>query len=465
MRFRNTIIYGVIFIGLLVFVYFHEIKGGAERREAEQKAKKMLVFDDQRVQRVTIAHTDGDLIVCAKTSEDTWEIERPVRTEGDASAIDQVVNTIRDAEIDRTVADSAMFAAGEASLEDFGLDPPDVSVHLQMEDDELDTLLFGDESPTGSYAFVKRAGEKDVFTVPLWRKDNVNKELFDLRDRRILGFERTEVRTIELERAAERIVLAREEEDYYSADWTMEEPIETQADRDAVRGLLNDLDNGKAEEFSDEAPEDLTPYGLDEPAIDVTLWIGKDKARKRLMIGDSAGARYYAKDEARSPVFLVDSALVGRISKDVFDLRDKKVAAIEKDDVDKIELLYADSSIVCVKDTADNWSITAPQARKGVNWKIQGILTDIVNLKAEAFVAEKAVALSEYGLDSPRIAARLWMGEEVLVELWVGDSKDGQVYVKTRDEDTVCLVKDDIVEDLSPKLEELAEKEETASTS
>jgi len=461
MRFKNTIIYGVIFIGLLVFVYLHEIKGGAERREAEQKAKKMLVFDDQKVQRVTIAHTDGDTIVCAKESEETWEIERPVRTDGDASAIEQVINTIRDADIDRTVADSALFAEGKASLEDFGLDPPGVTVHLQVEGDELDTLSFGDESPTGSFAFVRRGKEENVFMIPLWRKDNVNKELFDLRDRRILGFERTEVRTIELKRADERIVLAREEEDYYSADWQMEEPIRAKADRDAVRGLLNDLDNGKAEEFAEEAPEDLREYGLDEPAIDITLWIGKDKAKKRLTIGDSEGKRYYAKDEARPPVFMVDSSLVGRISKDVFDLRDKKVAAFEKDDVDKIELLYADSSIVCVKDTADNWSITAPEARKGENWKIQGILTDIANLKAEVFVAETGAELAQYGLDDPRITARLWMGEEVLVEFWVGDSKDEQVYVKTGD--TVYLVKDDIVEDLSPKLEELAE-EEAAST-
>ena len=459
MRFKNTIIYGIIFVGLLAFVYLHEIKGGAERKEAEQRAKKMLVFDEEKVQQVTIAHTGGDTVVCARRSEEKWEIERPVPTDADAHAVERVINTIRDADIDRTVADSAMFAAGEATLDDFGLDPPEVTVHLQVEGDELDTLSFGDESPTGSYAFVKRAATQEVFTIPLWRKDNVNKKLFDLRDRRVLGFERTEVRTIELERKDGRIVLSRAEDDYYSADWVMEEPIETKADRDAVRGLLNDLENGKVEEFVDEAPEDLNEYGLDEPAIDVTLWVGKDRAKKRLTIGDPKDDRYYARDEARPSVFLVDSSFVGRLTKDAFDLRDRKVAEFEKEDVDRIELVYPDSSIVCVKDTAANWSLAAPQERKGKNWKIQGILTDIANLKAEEFVAEKAPKLSKYGLEGPRIIARLWKGEEVLVELWIGDGKDEQVYARTRDGDTVYLVKDDIVEDLSPQLEDLAEEE------
>lgn len=449
MSFKTTIIVAVLAIALGAFVYFYEIKGGEERREAEQQAKKIFLFEDDQVKGLTLAHS-GEEIVLAKAEDGEWTITRPIETEADESTVDGLVRNLKNAETDRIVADST------ADLGAFGLDEPEAKVSLLLGEERTDTLCIGDKSPTGSYVFAKMSGSDEVFTTRSSLLNNVKKEVFDLRDKRVLGFEKDEVEKLELkQRGKPLFVLSK-----IGSEWQMEQPLEVQGDRSEVDKILNKLKQGKAKAFETEKAEELKSYGLDKPDVVVTLWLGKDKAKKLLKIGDAKDPnRYYAKDEARDPIFTVDSTFVAALRKDLFDLRDKKIVRFPRSRINKIELVYADSSIVCQKDTSGNWRVTAPVVQKAKKWKMSGILSDIEMLKAEEFVAEKATDLARYGLDEPQIVAKLWEDREILAQLSLGKAKGGRVYAQARDKEAIYLVADRIVEKLSPKVADLVEEE------
>jgi len=449
MNFKTTIIVGVLAIALGAFVYFYEIKGGEERQQAEQQAKKIFLFEDDQVKGLTLANS-GKEIVLTKAEDGEWTITSPIATEADESTVDGLVRNLKNAETDRIVADST------ADLGAFGLDEPEVKVSLLLGEERTESLCIGDKSPTGSYVFANMAGSHEVFTTRSSLLSNVKKELFDLRDRHVLGFEKDEVEKFELKQRGKLLFVLSKT----GSEWQMEQPQKLQGDRSEVDKILNKLKYGKAKAFVTEKAEELKSYGLDKPDIEVTLWLGKDKAKKLLRIGDAKTPdRYYAQDEARDPIFTVDSTFVVELRKDLFDLRDKKIVQFPRSRINKIELVYADSSIVCQKDTSDNWRVTAPVVRKAKKWKVSGILSDIEMLKAEEFVADKATELSQYGLDEPQIVAKLWEDRKILAQVSLGKAKGDRVYAKARDKEAVYLVKDRIVEKLSPKVADLVEEE------
>jgi len=446
MRFKTTAILAGVLVALGLYVWLYEIRRPAEMKKQKEAEQRVFLFSKEEVQRLTLIYPDKK-IVCAKKPQGDWRLIYPIETEGDKDAIDRIVSNLKGAKAEQVVADSA------ADLSEFGLLYPNVKVYLDLEEGSTDTLLLGDRSPTGDFVFAQKSSRPQVFTLRSWLLSSLEKTVYDLRDKRVLAFDKAKVKKLELVQGRQRIVCTQ-----IGPQWQMEKPLKTKADKNEIERLLSRLKNAKAKKFVEEKPRSLKKYRLHKPQLEVTLWVGENKARKLLRIGDKKGEDYYAWDESRSPVFLVGADLVKQLLKTPFDLRDKTVAEFEVNDINRMELIYPDSTLVCIKDTSGNWQLNQPVERRAKNWKIRGMLWDIKGLKAQQFVTEKPGRLSKYGLDKPQIIARLWKDENPVVELLVGKKKNDLVYVKTEQRPTVFLVKDSIVKDLSFKWKDIVEK-------
>ena len=84
MKIKTNAIIGLIFVGLFGFVYFHEIKGGEERRREAEKSKQLLDFKDTEVARIELDR--GDTVVVLAKGNDGWKITRPVADGADEGA-------------------------------------------------------------------------------------------------------------------------------------------------------------------------------------------------------------------------------------------------------------------------------------------------------------------------------------------------------------------------------------------
>lgn len=401
MSFRTNLIIGGIFIALLAFVYFYEIKGGEQRAAEAKRAKELLSFQDSAVKKLTIDR--GDTVVVVEEAGGEWRLVQPVTDLADQQAVQRYLRNLHESERERVVVDSAQVIQDEGCAVRYGLDKPRLRVALELEDGELDPLAFGDDTPTKRYTYVQQRGANpEIFVVRAWRFDNLDKGVFDLRDRRVLPLDRQAVEEIRLSRAGQVIALERAHDE----TWQLVEPVVDRADPDAVRSLLNRLENGKVTAFvaetvvqSGEAgAKALEAYGLD-PArtLEVSLLIGDARAEKRLRIGSMTSAgEYYARDMSAPQVFRVDSLLVRDLDKSLEDLRDHEVLRFNRSAVTQVELSRPGAqAIVVEQDTAGVWSVTAPTQLAARSWEVDGLLTDLESLEAAGFASSSDPAYQD----------------------------------------------------------------------
>ena len=464
MKLKTNVVVGLIFLALLAFVYFYEIKGGEERKAAADRAKELLSFKQSEAQKLVIERRDTTIVL--ENRDGDWVLTAPVADAADQEAVERYLRNLQESERERVIVDSAD-AVGDAEVAaEYQLGEPRLKVRLETEDEDFGDLSFGADSPTETYVYVQQGGvNPEIFTVRAWRFDNLDKSVFELRDTRVLLFDKEEVEEIRLLRPDGQIVAIKGEE----GNWRLREPVDALAEESAVDGLLNQLRDAKVEAFVDEAPDDeaLGGYGLAPVAsLEVSLIVGEDRAEKRLHIGEEAeGGKYLARDLSSPQVFLVDTTLVYQLRKEVTELRDKKPLKFERDQVSRIELLNAaDEKIVAEKDTAGAWSLASPASLQAKSWKLNSLLTDLEQLEVAGFVDEgdrnfqaaKEKVLLLFDLHGD--------GKKLLQARFVSNA-DGDIYL-TRDGDaSVYRIEEEDFVDLDLRLDDVAQappKEEPA---
>ena len=387
MSLRTNLVVGVIFLALLSFVYFYEIKGGEQRKAEAKRAKELLSFQDGAARRITLVR--GDSVVVLQKEGGQWRLVMPVQDLADQQAVERLLRNLRESERERVVADSAEVAAHADLVAKYGLDSPRLRVVLDLDEGPLDTLVVGADTPTNRYTYMQQRGaDPEIFVVRAWRFDNLDKGAFDLRDRRVLPFDRDKVQEIRLDRPQDSIVLQKGD----GSAWSITAPVRGRGDAEAVRSLLSRLENGKIKAFVEESAteERLAALGLAPPStFELSLLVGEERAEKRLRVGNrtSAGA-FYARDMSAPQVFTVDSLLVKDLDKPLDDLRDKKLLTFDRDRVDRIEIERpGEEKVAAAKDTADVWAVIQPRHLPAKSWKLSGLLTDLEQLKAGGFAA------------------------------------------------------------------------------
>ena len=460
MKFKTNAVVGIVFLALLAFVYFYEIKGGEERKAEADKAKELLDFTPSDALRLTLDR--GDTVIVLEKSQDEWKLVEPVADLADQQAVDRLLNNIDETEREREVADSAAVAEDAQVAAKYGLDAPRLKVRIETDAGELDRLSFGDDTPTERYAYVQLGGANpEIFLVRAFKFDNLNKGIFDLRDRRVLAFETDEVKELHLDWNGENIALVRADEDA----WQLRAEVDVPADKDEVDDMLRSLDNAKIQSFVDD--EDLAEYVRGEPPLlELSLLVGEDRAEKRVWVGPAEGGDYYARDLSRAPVFLVDSTVVHKLQKSTGDLRNKEPIDFELDDITRIELDGESGALVALKDTADQWQITVPEERRAKSWKLSGLLNDLKGVKVEEFVDDRVEDLAVYRLDDPRLEIRLQAGEQEVLEARLAEADGDQAFFTVVGTPSVYLVKGEMLTDLDLELEDIAhpKKEEPAAS-
>ncbi|MBN2354476.1 DUF4340 domain-containing protein, partial [candidate division KSB1 bacterium] len=305
----------------------------------------------------------------------------------------------------------------------------------------------------GSNVYARIAGSPDVFMTTTSLNSNVEKSLFDFRDKKILPFEKNQVNGVEIRNRKGRFVLDKE-----GAYWDIVSPVNMRADASKINTILDRTSYQSAKSFIEEDPRNLKEYGLQNPSMELTLILGENRAKKTLLIGDLEYGTYYGRDEAKSPVFTIDTSYVSLLNVSIADLRNKKLTDFSTADIDRVEIKVADSLYICVRDSANEWSVATPVQGKAKSWKISSILTDVAALKAEAFVDDAPKSLRPYGLDAPRVQLKLFQQDNLLCETLFGKNKDDKlIYCKTGDEKTVALVKKESFDKANIKLNDIFE--------
>jgi hypothetical protein len=304
----STLILIVVLAGLGGYIYFVDSKrpaGGS----AEIKEKVFTVEADKINELRITAQGESSLL---RKSDAGWKMFEPVEVEADPPEAIGVATALTGVEIVRVVDDNA------TNLEQFGLADPAITVAFKADGGAAGTLKLGNKNATQGELYALKDDSKRVFLVSAFQETTFNKKAFDLRDKKILKFDRDKADSLVLSKGADTMELSRS-----GTDWKVVKPVPSRSDFSTIEGFLTRLSSSNMSKLVEQEPKDLAQYGLDKPAMTVT--IGAGSAKTVLQVGKTEGGETYAKDASRPMVFTVDSTLQGDLNKSFDDYRKKEL--------------------------------------------------------------------------------------------------------------------------------------------
>jgi hypothetical protein len=378
------------------FVWFYEIEGGADRAKQEEAAKRL--FPDVQaaeISSIELVTEDGVNARLERAGDEGWRLVAPLLAPADRFAADGLASTLAE------LTPEASFDTPEP-LANYGLE---VEPRVRFRASDADyALRLGSDTPVGGNVYATDAEGARVHTLASWRKNGLVKSLKQLRDARVLDFDRAQVKEITLQSADGRVALARTD-----AGWRIAAPVEARADADAVEGLLSDLQYLRADEFVD-APGSDAELGLTEPWLSaelaletgnaVALAVGGPREDRRVVRG--SGGRVYEIAQSR----------VEALPRTLAAFRWKQLSSFAAADAARFELRLEapgeDALVITGTRGEDGAFTTAPEPM--APGKASALLAELSGLRADE-VAADAMGDAEragLGLAPPRATLRVW---------------------------------------------------------
>lgn len=447
MRFRSTFVLVLLLIGLGAYVYWVEVPKSQE----EAKKKTIFEFKPEDATDVSLVYADRE-IVLKKAGED-WRLTKPLDAPADSMAVKNLINAIAEAEVKKTLDDAS-------DLAPYGLDQPFAKVTVKLKDKELPTILVGKSTPVGFSAYVKKADEPKVLLTTSAFRSGMDKKASDLRDKTILTFADKDVQKIEIRGEGKDLALLQKDD-----HWTIERPGPYAADATAMRGFLSTLRSLRAVDFPSDAPADLSTYGLDNPRLKVSLFLGKDNAEKDLLIGkDTDNKQVYVQGSGQPTVYTVSDWVMRDLNKNVGDFRDKTLLAFDRDKAAAIEVARKDGShFKLVRNDDKQWRVEGGPEGKPAQTAISQYIGDLHDLAGYEIAADQPSDLTQFGLDQPLLTVTVF-GEQnkpvgtVLIASRQTDSAKKDFTAMTQGGPTVFLIRDYLYTRLDKQPQDFIEK-------
>jgi hypothetical protein len=413
----STLVLVAILAGLGAYIYFVDSKQPASTGfEAEPRTKVFSVESD-KITDLTVT-SSGETSVLKKDAGG-WKMVEPTATDADSSEVSAITSAISGIESSRTIDENA------ARLAEYGLEKPSTTIEFKAEGNLSGTLLLGDKTAMQSDLYAMKGGEKKVFLVPAYQETSLAKKPFDLRDKKILKFDRDKADLLSIARGKETLELARE-----GTDWTMRKPYAARADYSGAEGLLTRLSTSNMTTLVESAATDLAKYGLDKPAA--TIVVGAGSAKTTLQVGKTEDGKTYARDASRPMVFTIDTTLEDDVKKAFDDYRRKEFFEFRPFSVQRVRAVLDQPSGPVAYDfervkaekpsDPDKWRVmkAGGAAHEVPEAAMNDLLQRLADLKATAYGDAKA----KTGLDKPALVVSTSYDEGKFERVRFGEAGD-----------------------------------------
>jgi len=378
-----------------------------------------------------------------------WTIHQPTVARADGRMVAELLDAIYGLRVGEFVwepppAEDAAAVAGTAgpaaaAMEAYGLaaDEAVARVNIWLDGGMSRELFLGKQDADDEDAVYARIGSVDsVCSVDSCILDILSVTADDLRDRNLFVLDEGDVNAVRIETGARALALVRSP----AGGWSIIEPVQWQAEDDAVGGMVSDLVRTRISGFVDPGRTNLAEFGLDAPALGVLLQreapagrSGDEEAQEdgepvsgaarrhelqpgRLWIGAETkdGDNVFGKFEDESHVYEIPVAMVKRLGADPADplaYRDRSVLSVDPEHVRRITLVRSGVTQSVEKVEGDAW--TAAGTNEVIQTAVNDVLFAIANLRAVAIESLDPDDLAPFGLDRSEVTLTVGLsGEE-----------------------------------------------------
>jgi hypothetical protein len=180
----TTIILVLVLAGLGAYIYFVDSErpaGGIEERE------KVFTVEAEQIEQITVT-AKGETTTLTRT-DGVWKITAPISADADSTEVSSLTSALAALEVNRVLDENA------SNLADYGLASPRIKVAFKAGNTSGE-LHVGETTPTQGDMYAVKAGESRVFLVAAHQDTSLAKNTFDLRDKRVLHFDRDKIDTL-----------------------------------------------------------------------------------------------------------------------------------------------------------------------------------------------------------------------------------------------------------------------------
>ena len=278
--------------------------------------RRITAFDFQsyRVPAFSMDLGDEKASLVKRAFED-WRMTSPYALRANDRFITAMLDSLEIAQVREHIP------ATTANRAAYGFEHPVASLSLTIEDRvRPQEIRVGTVSGDGKYVYVLDPAEEWIYAVDASILQHLPATAIELRDNKILRFKGYQVHMFEVVTPDERVRVRRDQKQ--RVVWKMEEPSTGDADAISVGRAFSELDSLYSQAFVTADPEaDLASYGLDRPAMELTLQIGgRDdvpEERVSLLVGKSFPGDenlVYVKQRNSPVVSLARAGFVARIN-------------------------------------------------------------------------------------------------------------------------------------------------------
>jgi Domain of unknown function (DUF4340) len=252
-----------------------------------------------------------------------------------------------------------------------------------------------------------------------------------------------------------------------AGQWQITSPMPLPADQSAVSSLLGTFSSFNSERLVEEKANNLAPYGLDAPKLEVAL-TERDNKTQRLLLGDNtpAGNGIYAKLDGDPRVFTIPGYDKTSIDKSANDLRDKRLVTVNPDKISQVDLVAKKQEMAFGRNK-DEWQIVKPKPLRADGTQVDELVRAVTDAKIELPPSGTPGPDTQGSNDQKKMAAAFASATPVAVakvtaesgtqELQVRKSKD-DYYAKSSAVEGIYKVPSTLGQALDKNLEDFRNK-------
>jgi hypothetical protein len=352
---KQKITTGMLLISALLlgaFIWFVERNSATS---AQQDLLDQKVFKAYPGEISWIRLERGDTVIECLRTAGSWRMTHPVDAPVDNATVAQMVNMMAHVERGELITEETMKERGITAA-DYGFDEPRATITFRNSHGTF-TWLIGRDAPLGDSLYIMEASSHDVIATSKQLLNLVPPDPALLRDRTLFQYSPAAVRGIDLRRTGGIIQLRQNGDNH----WMIQQPITGDADLPQVSKLIDHAVTASITDFILEESSDLTVYGLEEPAIELTL-LDKNDVPQTLQIGKTRPDKpkqQYAKWANKPAIFTVSDEWVAAFELNATLLRSRSLLEEQPERITAISI-SADAQWVDLVRTNNQWRITRP---------------------------------------------------------------------------------------------------------
>lgn len=412
MKINSLLVAAIVLAALSGFLYWsnHKKTSASDVKVAADAPPKILTLSQADINKLGIKKKGGEDVALAKNDAGKWQITAPKELRANQNEVSSMLSTLS------SLTSERLIDAKAGNLAEYGLAQPAVEVDVAEKNNKSQRLLIGDSTPTGNAFYVALAGDPRVFTVDNYNKNNLDKSLNDLRDKRLLIFDQDKLSRVDLDTKKQEIEFGRNKD-----QWQIVKPQPLRADDSNVQDLIRKLADAKMDLSVPEDVQKKAPAAFASGTAVATAKVTDTSGTEVLQVRKNHGD-YYAKSSEVAGVYKVGSDLGLALDKTVDDFRNKKLFDLGFTDPDKIEFHDGAKTYYLTKGGADWWS--------GDGKKVEMIDAEAFEEKVRDLSASKFV---DSGFTTPamQLTVTAKSGKDVEKVLI---SKNGDRYIAKRED-------------------------------